>query len=189
MKITTRTLVIAAVFLAITLLLGQIPFLGFVPMPWGISATTLQIPTILAGIIGGPIAGLLTGLGFGVTSFIRAGQPGGNIIFTDPLISILPRLFIGPGAWAVYAALSNNMGGQCCSVRWFVPFLAPGFWLLGVTVRDFPRYRTDFAVLAGWGAVLSGLMLWVGPWAPPAGARSRSASSTSRTSGRRCGCV
>ena len=105
MRITTRTLVISAVFLAITLLLGQIPFLGFVPMPWGINATTLQIPTILAGIIAGPIGGLLTGLGFGVTSFIRAGQPGGNIIFTDPLISILPRLFISPVAWAVYAAL------------------------------------------------------------------------------------
>ena len=68
--------------------------------------------------------------------------------------------------WGVYAVLSNNMGGQCCSVRWFVPFLAPGWWLLGVLLRERPAYRPDFYALAGWGAVLGGLMAWVGPWTP-----------------------
>jgi hypothetical protein len=29
------------------------------------------------------------------------------------------------GTWLLYAALSNNYAGVCCSVRWFVPLLAP----------------------------------------------------------------
>ena len=67
--------------------------------------------------------------------------------------------------WALYGVLSNNQGGRCCSIRWFVPFLAPSFWLLAVLLRDRPRLRADFAVLAAWGGVL-GLVMWAkGPWA------------------------
>ena len=66
--------------------------------------------------------------------------------------------------WLLYAVLSNNMGGGCCSVRWFVPVLAPGFWWLAVLLRDRPEFRPDFVALCGWGAVLAGLMWWKGPW-------------------------
>jgi hypothetical protein len=66
--------------------------------------------------------------------------------------------------WLLYAVLSNNMGGGCCSVRWFVPFLAPGFWLLAVVLRDRPRQRAGFLALSAWGVVLAGLMWWKGPW-------------------------
>jgi hypothetical protein len=66
--------------------------------------------------------------------------------------------------WAVYAVLSNNMGGQCCSVRWFVPFLAPGWWLLAVILKQRPELRADFAALAAWGVVLAAVMWWNGPW-------------------------
>ncbi|HJZ57069.1 MAG TPA: hypothetical protein VKE74_19015 [Gemmataceae bacterium] len=66
--------------------------------------------------------------------------------------------------WAVYAVLSNNMGGGCCSVRWFVPFLAPGFWVLAVLLHDRPEFRSDFVALAVWGAVLAVVMWWKGPW-------------------------
>jgi hypothetical protein len=67
-------------------------------------------------------------------------------------------------AWLMYAMLSNNYGGACCSVRWFVPFLAPGFFLLAVYLKQQPRRLRDLTVLAGWGAVL-GLVMWLGgPW-------------------------
>jgi hypothetical protein len=66
--------------------------------------------------------------------------------------------------WLMYGVLSNNMGGGCCSIRWFVPFLAPGFWWLAVLLRERPEFRPDFVVLSGWGAVLAGLMWWKGPW-------------------------
>lgn len=104
MRLTTRTLVIAAILLAVTIVLGQLPVGGFIPIPGTpVRATTLHIPTILAGILGGPIAGLLTGLGFGISSMIRAAQLA-DPIFTDPLVAILPRLFIGVTAWYGYAA-------------------------------------------------------------------------------------
>ncbi len=66
--------------------------------------------------------------------------------------------------WLLYGFLSNNYAGKCLSVRWFVPFLAPGFWALAVVLRDRPVARPQFAALAAWGAVLGALMWWVGPW-------------------------
>lgn len=67
--------------------------------------------------------------------------------------------------WLMYSVLSNNSGGACCSVRWFVPFLAPGFFLLAVYLRERPEFRPDFLVLSFWGAVLA-TSLWIyGPWA------------------------
>jgi hypothetical protein len=68
------------------------------------------------------------------------------------------------GTWLTYAALSNNYGGACCSVRWFVPFLASGYYVLAVCLLDYPEYRGDFAVLSVWGAVLGAVMWWNGPW-------------------------
>jgi hypothetical protein len=66
--------------------------------------------------------------------------------------------------WLLFALLSNNMGGGCCSVRWFAPFLAPGFWLLAILLRDRPELRADFVALSIWGAVLGATMWWTGPW-------------------------
>lgn len=67
--------------------------------------------------------------------------------------------------WLLYGLLSNNYSGKCVSIRWFVPFLAPGFWLLAVVLRDRPHLRPQFAVLSVCGAVLGVSMWWVGPWA------------------------
>jgi hypothetical protein len=79
-----------------------------------------------------------------------------------------PELLAGLGwcaaGWLMYTALSNNYGGACCSVRWFVPFLAPLFFLLALYLKQQPGRWLDLAVLGGWGAVL-GLSMWlVGPW-------------------------
>ncbi len=67
-------------------------------------------------------------------------------------------------AWLLFAVLSNNMGGACCSVRWFVPFLAPAYWLLAILIRDRAEFRADFLALSAWGSVLGAIMWWVGPW-------------------------
>src|SRR5207247_1224923 len=34
------------------------------------------------------------------------------------------------GTWLVYAYGSTLYGGRCCSIRWFIPLLAPGFHVL-----------------------------------------------------------
>jgi hypothetical protein len=64
----------------------------------------------------------------------------------------------------LYTVLSDNWGGSCLSVRWFVPLLVPGFWLLARLLAEFPTYRVDFVVLAAWGLVASWLMWPCGPW-------------------------
>src|SRR5205814_5031187 len=69
------------------------------------------------------------------------------------------------GTWLVYAALSNNYAGICCSVRWFVPLLAAGYYLLARLLSERPRWRLDFVVLSGWGAVLGAVMWYQGTWA------------------------
>ena len=100
--LTTERIVIAGVLAAITIILGVVPGLGFIPLPNAIgAATTEHIPTILGGVIAGPIVGIFSGLVFGLLSFLRATLP----FFKDPSVAILPRLFIGLTAWATFAAL------------------------------------------------------------------------------------
>ena len=65
------------------------------------------------------------------------------------------------GVWLLYAALSINYGGVCCTIRWFVPLLAPAYFWLALLLRDWPRWRLVFAALSGGGAVLAGFF-WVG---------------------------
>lgn len=50
------------------------------------------------------------------------------------------------------------------SVRWFVPLLVPGFWLLARLLSECPSFRADFLVLTGWGLVLGYQMWQLGPW-------------------------
>jgi hypothetical protein len=70
------------------------------------------------------------------------------------------------GTWLIYSATSHNYSGANCSVRWFVPLLAPAYFALAVLLRGEPRYRLDVAVLSGWGAVLIGIAWYYGPWIP-----------------------
>ena len=61
-------------------------------------------------------------------------------------------------------SFSNNSGGVCCSIRWFVPFLAPAYHALALYLRQKPRRRLDFCILSLWGGLLGVSMWWHGPW-------------------------
>jgi len=100
-KLTTRKLAISGVLGAIAIILG-VTSLGFIPVPTPAGhATIMHIPVILGGIIEGPLVGALVGLIFGVYSFLNATNP----IFANPLIAILPRIFIGVAAYYSYKYL------------------------------------------------------------------------------------
>lgn len=66
--------------------------------------------------------------------------------------------------WLMYGVLSKNHGGGCVSIRWFVPFLAPGFWLLAKVLVERPEFRRDFAALAACGVPLAASAWLIGPW-------------------------
>lgn len=68
------------------------------------------------------------------------------------------------GTWAVYSVMSTNYSGVCASIRWFVPLLAPAFYILAVHLRESPASWPSFVVLACFGVVLALVMWWKGPW-------------------------
>ncbi len=107
MKLSTRRIVIAGVLGAVAILLG-VTRLGFIPVPnLSGNATIMHVPAILGGILEGPLVGGLVGLIFGVFSFLNAS----NALFADPLVAILPRIFIGVTAALCYLGLKrvNNL--------------------------------------------------------------------------------
>lgn len=105
----TRKIVITGILGAISVFLG-ITRWGFLPWFGGISITIMHIPVIIGAILEGPVVGLAIGLIFGLFSMIQAAvAPNGpsDVWFTNPILSILPRLFIGPVAYLVWTALKR----------------------------------------------------------------------------------
>jgi len=111
MKLSVRQIVTAGLLGAIAIVLGvtRLGFIGPIP-PLGLSITILAIPAIIGGILEGPVVGLLVGLVFGLSSWLQAPTeaPPGNLWFSNPLVSVLPRLFIGVTAAWVYRALRRS---------------------------------------------------------------------------------
>jgi uncharacterized membrane protein len=102
--LTVRNIVIAGVLGAIAILLG-VTRLGYIPVPTAAgNATIMHIPAIIGGIMQGPVVGAIVGLIFGVSSFLNATVP----LFKDPLVAILPRIFIGVAAWLVYVGIRRK---------------------------------------------------------------------------------
>jgi hypothetical protein len=81
--------------------------------------------------------------------------------------TLLSALLWSGGAFALYAATSNNYSGLCVSVRWFVPMLAPAYLVLALLVRDRPEFELDLILLSAVNAVWA-LMAWrAGWWSSP----------------------
>jgi len=101
--LSVRRIVIAAVLSAIAILLG-VTRLGFIPVPTAAgNATIMHVPAIVGGIMEGWLVGGIIGTIFGLFSFIQATTP----LFKDPLVAILPRIFIGITAYFTYAGLKR----------------------------------------------------------------------------------
>ena len=116
-SLSVRQIVIAGILGGIAIFLGATQ-LGFIPVPnLSGNATIMHVPAILGGALEGPVVGTIAGGIFGIFSFIQAEVP----FFRDPLVSILPRLFIGIVAWIVFVSLR----------RWSVDLAAAAAGVLG----------------------------------------------------------
>ncbi|MFY9173718.1 MAG: ECF transporter S component, partial [Peptococcia bacterium] len=103
-KLSTRSIVIAGMLGAIAIFLGATGIGIFpVPTPAG-KATIMHVPAIIGGVIEGPIVGALVGLIFGIFSFTSAT----SVMASDPIVAILPRIFIGVVAYYVYYLSGKN---------------------------------------------------------------------------------
>src|SRR5687768_3607986 len=102
--LSVRRIVITGILAAISILLG-LTRIGYIPVP-NISgdATIMHVPVIIGAVLEGPVVGTLVGLIFGITSMLQ----GGGTMFADPLVSVVPRLFIGVAAYYSYAAFRGK---------------------------------------------------------------------------------
>jgi uncharacterized membrane protein len=151
---TTRKIAVAGAMSAIAILLGATRW-GFLPWFGAASITIMHVPVIIGAVLEGPIVGLGIGFLFGLFSLIQAAiAPIGpaDVWFVNPLLSILPRLFIGPLAWLAYRA----------SVR--VRALEKVNQILALVVAGVVGSLTNTALVLGMIGVLGHL-----PWAalPP----------------------
>ena len=113
LRLTTRQIAVAGLMGAVAILLGATR-LGFIPWVTGIALTVMHVPVIIGAVLEGPVVGVIIGAIFGVFSLVWAniGPVGpGSLFFRDPLVAILPRLFIGVVAWLAYRAFSFNQVG------------------------------------------------------------------------------
>lgn len=105
-----RKITITGVLGAISALLGWTHW-GFIPWISGASLTIMHVPVIIGAVLEGPVVGAIIGLIFGAFSMLQAAiAPSGptDVWFTNPLLAVLPRLFIGPVAWLVWRALERK---------------------------------------------------------------------------------
>ncbi len=126
MNFSTRSIVISGMLGAVAVILGATG-LGFIPVPTLAGrATILHIPAIIGGIVEGPVVGIFVGLIFGLYSFLTASSP----MAADPVVAIVPRVFIGLFSYLVYKSLHRSNF-----------YLATGLAAAG---RDFDKYRRLF---------------------------------------------
>jgi uncharacterized membrane protein len=156
MRLNTRDIAIAGVLSAVAVLLVATR-LGFLPFFAGISITVIHLPVIIGAVVAGPAVGTFIGLIFGVSSAIMAAvapNSPGDVFFTDPWVSIVPRLFIGLAAWGAYR-LARAAGRNWSLV---VAGAILGVVVLGV---GYALGTAEFAgaLVAGVAAGLAGLSL------------------------------
>lgn len=139
----TRFMIQVTMLCAIQFVMQMVPFLGFIPLPTGVNATTLHLPVILAGSLLGPKAGAVVGLCFGLISMTRSTlapgltafwfspfAPGGN--FFSLIIAIVPRVLLGVFAGLIYNALKGRkMRFAAAGVAGLVATLLHTFMVLG----------------------------------------------------------
>lgn len=129
--LTTYRIVVAGVLAAITIVMGIIPGIGFIPIPNITGNATIEhVPTILGGVLGGPIVGMITGLVFGLVSFFRSTSP----LFKDPLVAIVPRILIGLVAWLVYTGLKGFNKSVAAFIAGFLGSATNTFFVLTFAV-------------------------------------------------------
>ncbi|MGO3381528.1 MAG: ECF transporter S component [Loigolactobacillus coryniformis] len=89
---------ILAMFIALIIIQNFVPLFGYIPLGL-LDLTTIHITVIIAAIILGPKDGALVGGAWGLITFIRAftspTSPLAPLVFTNPVVSIVPRILIG----------------------------------------------------------------------------------------------
>ena len=109
----TFRMVLLGMLSAIIIIQTSIPFLGYIPIG-PLSLTIIQVTVIIAAIVLGTKEGAIIGGIWGIITFIRAFVAPTSVIapivFTNPLVSVLPRILIGVvAAYVFHKMLSGKL--------------------------------------------------------------------------------
>ncbi|MEC9485027.1 MAG: ECF transporter S component [Candidatus Izemoplasma sp.] len=97
-NLRVKEITLTAVLTAIIIVLGAVPQLGFIQITPMVGLTIIHIPVFIGAYFGGRYVGGFLGFVFGFTSFLVAlTRPSAPLdpVFTNPLVSILPRFLVG----------------------------------------------------------------------------------------------
>lgn len=112
-KLRRNTLL--AIFGTIVIVQNLVPVLGNIPIG-PLSITLIHITVIIAAIVLGPVQGMVIGGIWGGITFIRAfiwpTSPLAVICFTNPLVSVIPRILVGAVAGYGYRWLANKISSR-----------------------------------------------------------------------------
>ncbi|MDE6350274.1 MAG: ECF transporter S component [Treponemataceae bacterium] len=104
-----RNIAITGAFSALNVVM-VITGLGYIRINPLVSYTILQVPTVLATILGGFVPGLVTGFVFGLTSWFKSAVMPVSFLdpcFLNPLCSIVPRVMFPIVTWLVFTGLKK----------------------------------------------------------------------------------
>lgn len=99
-NMTRRSLLIILIVLQ-----DLVPFLGNIPLG-PLSVTTLPITVVVIAIVSGPLDGAVVGGAWGALTWVRAfvypSSALAPLVFTNPIIAIVPRILVGVVAGVVF---------------------------------------------------------------------------------------
>ncbi len=144
MRANTKKLIVYSLFMAITLLMGLVPFLGYIHTG-GAAITIMQIPVILASYFLGYEGGILFGFVFGATSLINCftspdaiamlilNQGGLSTLFLIIAILFIPRILVGIVSRASYDVVCrfDSTKALAMGISAFVGTLTNTIFVLG----------------------------------------------------------
>lgn len=133
----TREITLTAVLTAVILVLGFIPNLGYVSISPMVGFTTIHIPVFIGAYFGSRKVGGFLGLVFGLTSlFVAFTRPVGMLdpIFTNPLVSVLPRFLVGFFAYDVLQFIKKRITNKLSGDVLFFTFMTLAHSFLVITL-------------------------------------------------------
>lgn len=104
-KHKTRKIALLGIFTTLILLQTFVPFMGYLPIP-PLNPTIIHLTVIIAAISLGTKEGMVIGGVWGIARMIKAitlpSSPLDPLIWTNPIIAVLPRVLIGLVSGTIY---------------------------------------------------------------------------------------
>lgn len=135
-QVPVRKIVVAGALGALSIVLVVFN-VGYIPWFAGVSLTFMHVPAIIGAVLEGPWVGAVVGAIFGVTSLIKAATaPQGpiDVFFTNPLISVLPRILVGIVGWLAFRAFRGHFTPVAATVAGVAGSLTNAVFVLGLLV-------------------------------------------------------